>query len=127
MTQNWRRDTGELPRFDHARPSRRRLAIKDTRFHDLYMRGLELFPQAQCVALVRHPCGALASWRDSKEFPVGVPFETEWRLGGIRKSEGPGEYWGFDDWVRVTRMFLARQEREPTRVLVIALRGIPML
>ena len=119
MTQNWRRDTGELPRFDHVRSGQRRLAIKDTRFHDLYMRGLELLPKAQCIALVRHPCGALASWRDSKEFPKGVPFEAEWRLGEIRKSEGPGEYWGFDDWMRLARLFLAHQEREPARVLVM--------
>lgn len=119
MTQNWRRDTGELPRFDHTRSDRRRLAIKDTRFHDLYMRGLDLFPRAQCVALVRHPCGALASWRDSKEFPEWVPFEAEWRLGGVRKSEGPGEYWGFDDWVSVTRMFLDYQDREPARVSIV--------
>jgi hypothetical protein len=119
LTQDWRRDTGDLPRFDHPRAAQRRLAIKDTRFHHLYMHGMELFPQAQCIALIRHPCGALASWRDSKEFPAGVRFEAEWRSGETRKREGPGEYWGFDDWVGVTRLFLAAEAREPGRVLAV--------
>ena len=119
MTQDWRRETGELARFEHPRSEQRRLAVKDTRFHELYLRGLELFPQAQCVAIVRHPAGALASWRDSKEFPEGQRFEAEWRSGGARKQEGPGEYWGFDDWVRVTSMFLARQAREPARMHIL--------
>ena len=117
MTQNWRREKGEL---DWIQKDERvnTLVVKDTRFLDLYHHALELLPGSKCLFIVRHPCGALNSWRKSKEFPKGADFKDHWRFGACRKSDGPGEYWGFEDWRRFTRLFLAAQAAAPHRVKV---------
>jgi len=117
MTQNWRREKGELDWVEKdARV--RLLMIKDTRFLEIYLRGMELLPKAKCLFVVRHPCGALNSWRKSREFPPGADFRTQWRYGACRKSEGPGEYWGFEDWKRLARLFLSAEKNVPDRVKV---------
>ena len=119
MTQDYRRLTGELSTFPpRSMETVKRLAIKDTRFHDLYQRCMELFSEAQAIYLVRHPGGMLNSWWRSKEFPAKARFADEWRGGACRKSEGPGEYWGFDDWRDLTMRFLALERQAPARYRV---------
>ncbi len=39
------------------------------------------------------------------EFPPDADPLREWRTGTCRKN-GPGEFWGFEDWKSVTSMFL---------------------
>ena len=119
MTQNFRRVTGELSTFPpRSMEAVKRLAIKDTRFHDLYLHCMEVFAEAQAIYLVRHPGGMLNSWWRSKEFPATAAFADEWRAGACRKVEGPGEYWGFDDWCSLTTQYLSLQEQAPERFLV---------
>ena len=116
MTQNFRRATGELSTFaPRSMQSVKRLAIKDTRFHDLYLQCMELFAEAQTVYLVRHPGGMLNSWWRSKEFPATATLADEWRGGACRKVEGPGEYWGFDDWCSLTTRYLSLEKQAPKR------------
>jgi hypothetical protein len=119
LTQDWRRETGELSVFARDPAKVTRLAVKDTRFHDLYRAGMELLPRAKTVCIVRHPAAALWSWRSCKEFPKGADFRAEWRTGKCRKSEGPGEYWGYDDWRRLTLAFRKAEAAAPERTLVV--------
>lgn len=115
MTQNWRRDTGELGIFDERSTGcETRLAVKDTRFHHLYQQAMELLPGARCIYVVRHPAGAINSWWRSKEFPPEADLAREWRSGTCRKN-GPGEYWGFDDWRALTEQYLDLEARQPLR------------
>ena len=119
MTQDFRRETGEIATFPPRSPTEvRRLAIKDTRFHDLYQRATEIFGEAQIIYLVRHPGGMLNSWWRSSEFPAGAELAAEWRTGACRKSGGPGEYWGFDDWRALTERYLAFERQAPERYRV---------
>ena len=119
MTQNYHRDTGELSTFPpRSLQTVKRFAIKDTRFHDLYQRAMKLFDEAQLIYLVRHPAGMLNSWWLSKEFPAGADFAAEWRGGACRKMEGPGEYWGFDDWRALTERYLTLERQAPERYRV---------
>lgn len=117
MTQNWKREKGELD-WIHKDDRVRLLVIKDTRYLELYRCGMDSLKTAKCLFVVRHPCGALNSWRKSSEFPAASDFHAEWRTGTCRKSEGPGEYWGFEDWKRTVRLFLAAEAKEPDRVKV---------
>ena len=119
MTHNFRRVTGELTTFSpRSMQTVKRLAIKDTRFHDLYQRCMELFSEAQTIYLVRHPGGVLNSWWRSKEFPATASFADEWRGGACRKIEGPGEYWGFDDWCSLTAHYSTLEKQAPERFRV---------
>ena len=79
LTQNWRRDTGELTDFDKDAANVARLAVKDTRFHRLYRAGMSVLPRAKSIYIIRHPAAALWSWRNCKEFPAEADFAIEWR------------------------------------------------
>ncbi|MCZ6643305.1 MAG: sulfotransferase [Gammaproteobacteria bacterium] len=118
MTHNWRREKGELEWIDKDPTVVRQLVIKDTRFHHLYLKGMNFFPDAKCLFVVRHPCGHLNSWRSSSEFPRGADFESNWRSGACRRDEGPGEYWGFDDWKALALEYLALEDAQPDRFKV---------
>ncbi len=118
MDQTERRKRGEYPIFPAKAKAPVHFAIKDTRFHNLARRALELLPNLDLIALVRHPCGAMHSWLTSKgEFPAGADPMAEWRSGRCRKT-GYGEYWGFDDWKQVTDMHLELARIFPGRVLI---------
>jgi len=111
MHQQIRREQGTYPTFPQKSSSPRWLVIKDTRFHNLTERLLVLFDNIKVIALIRNPCGAINSWlQSSNEFPENADATNEWRSGACRKT-GDGEYWGFDDWKKVTQMHL-RLERE---------------
>jgi hypothetical protein len=120
LTQNFRRESGELCFFD-AEPEceRRHLAVKDTRFHELYLSAMDVLPRAKIVYIARHPAAALWSWRSCKEFPPTAEFREQWRHGACRKVDGPGEYWGFDDWKALTFRYCALAAREPARYLIV--------
>lgn len=117
MTQSWRRDTGELSRFHSSPDNSKCLVIKDTRFHDLYQRAMEILDDAKIVYVVRHPGGAINSWWRSKEFPPDADLDKEWRTGTCRKQD-PGEFWGFDDWCSITTRYLELEASDPERYLV---------
>ncbi len=118
MTQNWRRERGELEWIDKDPNAVRKLIIKDTRFHHLYIKGMSNFSDAKCLFVIRHPCGHLNSWMTSSEFPKGADFAANWRSGACRRNEGPGEYWGFDDWKALALEFLALEDEQPERFKV---------
>ncbi|MBI3450380.1 MAG: sulfotransferase [Acidobacteria bacterium] len=119
MSQTYQREAGRYPVFALKDEAPRVLAIKDTRYHQVLGRLLELFECARLVAIVRHPCGAIHSWLTTpKEFPTGSDPSAEWRTGRCRKT-APEEFWGFEDWMSVTRLHLDLARRHPGRVLVI--------
>jgi hypothetical protein len=118
MNQTVRRNLGQYPVFPVKDDDPPYLAIKDTRFHNLTERALELLPALRVVAIVRHPCGAIHSWLTSRgEFPATADPLREWRTGECRKT-GYGEFWGFDDWRSVTTMHLNLMERFRGRVYI---------
>jgi len=119
LTQDWRRDSGELTRFEKDSASITRLAVKDTRFHHLYRAGMAALPGARTIYIVRHPAASLWSWKNCKEFPDVAVFEEEWRTARCRKQEGRGEYWGFDDWLALAAEYRAAAQADPRRYLIV--------
>ena len=43
---------------------------------------------------------------------------TEWRTGICRKT-GPEEFWGFEDWKKVTRLHMALEKSFPERFRIV--------
>lgn len=103
---------GYYPAFDKVKPEV--LSFKTTRHHELLEKYLNCVSDVQIVGIVRHPAGAINSWLKSyKEFEKkGCVKESDWRNGGCRKSE-IGEYWGFDDWLTITKQFVFLSEKYP--------------
>jgi hypothetical protein len=118
MSGRKRREAGLYPVFSHKAAEPRWLVVKDTRFHDLTERMLQLHENMKIVGIVRHPCGAIHSWLTTpREFPAGADAMHEWRTGACRKN-GVGEFWGFDDWLHTTRMLLDLEQRWPKHLRV---------
>ena len=119
MNQFNRRKAGHYPVFTEKREPREFLVIKDTRYHNLLKRMLDLTNNLKMVAIVRHPCGAIHSWlTNPREFPASADPSKEWRTGACRKT-GPEEFWGFDDWKKVTRLHMQLERTYPDRFCII--------
>ena len=119
MTQRERRVAGQYPTFPERDAAPRFLVVKDTRFHNLTERALQLLPELKVISIVRHPCGAIHSWLTApREFPSCADPLSEWRSGSVRKT-GYGEFWGFDDWKRVTSQHIRLESRYPHRATIV--------
>ncbi|NVD34521.1 sulfotransferase family protein [Marinobacter lutaoensis] len=110
--------SGAYPQFAKQAPTC--LAYKTSRHHELLERFLSSALDLHIIGIVRHPCGAINSWIHSeKEFHnKGCSVDRDWRTGACRK-DGVGEYWGFDDWLAVTALFLRLAEAYPERFTLI--------
>jgi len=106
---------GLIPHFQNKNPAPETLFIKSNRHHHLTENLMRLLPDLRMIALVRNPMAMMNSWlNNSSEFPAGAEPLQEWRSGSCRKT-GTGEFWGFDDWKRVTTMHLNLYDRYPDR------------
>jgi len=105
MLQKENQRAGYYPTFEKR--DAEIVAVKTTRHHELLERYLECLSDVHIVGIVRHPAGAINSWMKSyKEFEKkGCSLARDWRTGDCRK-QGIGEYWGFDDWLSVTKKFV---------------------
>lgn len=118
MNQTARRHAGQYPEFEQKDENPEVLVIKDTRFHNLTEKAIELYDNLKLVCIIRQPCGAIHSWLTApREFPQHLDPLKEWRTGACRKT-GFGEFWGFDDWKWVTRQHLRLERELPARVII---------
>ncbi|PKN65137.1 MAG: sulfotransferase [Deltaproteobacteria bacterium HGW-Deltaproteobacteria-15] len=117
MDQHHLRRQGLVPDFpEKANP--RTLLIKSNRFHNLTESILEKCQDLIFISIIRHPCAAINSWiTNPLEFPQGQDPKQQWRSGSCRKT-GPGEFWGFEDWKRVSTLHLRLARDFPNRFLI---------
>ncbi len=119
MDQTYNRRSGEYPTFADKEPEPPFLVIKFTRFHNLLERAFEVLPELRGVTVVRHPCGAIHSWLTAPgEFPPDADPLEHWRSGEVKKT-GYGEFWGFEDWKRVTRLHVRLAREMPDRFMLV--------
>jgi len=119
MDQDFLRRDGLVPTFDAKAAVPSLLAIKANRHHGLLARMLELPLDLRLVLVVRDPRTTIASWvNNPTEFPADADIAAEWRSGSCRKG-APGEYWGFDDWLAVTRQYVDLASTHPEQVRVV--------
>jgi hypothetical protein len=118
LNQAGRRKSGAYPPFQkHRNPAW--LVFKNVRYHNLLEPMLNRVPGVTVIAIVRHPCACINSWlRAPREFPAEADPRTEWRDGKVKKAGRAEEFWGFDDWKKVTRLHLDIEEREPRAHIV---------
>lgn len=119
LDQDYLRKQGLVPKFDDRKESPKHLMIKSTRFHNLIPHILSKDLPVKFVHIVRNPCANIHSWlTNPHEFPADADPKVEWRTGECRKN-GPGEFWGFDDWVKVTTEALMLSKKYPDKFRVI--------
>lgn len=119
LDQEHLRKKGLVPAFKKKIAKPGYLLIKSNRFHNLVPYILKLNTEIRFVHIVRHPCASLYSWLSTpSEFPKNADPKEEWRSGLCRKT-GPGEFWGFEDWLFVTRLAVQLTKEYPNRHLVM--------
>lgn len=119
LDQHHLRKNGLVPIFSEKNANPRNLIIKSNRFHNLTPHILNLNKKLRFIHIVRHPCATIYSWLSNPgEFPPNADPMSEWRSGQCRKT-GPGEFWGFDDWKKVTIQALKLSELYPERHKII--------
>lgn len=119
LDQEYLRKQGLVPIFPEKSQHPGNLIIKSNRFHNLVPYILNLNRDIRFVHIVRHPCASIYSWISNPlEFPDNADPNNEWRAGLCRKT-GPGEFWGFNDWVQVTRQALNLNEQYPNRHKIV--------
>lgn len=117
INQTYRRSSGEYPVFQKEKLTR--LVIKDTRYHNLTETLLRLYPKIKFIHIVRHPCGAINSWlKAPNEFSQNLNQLDEWRDAKSRKTSKE-EFWGFGDWLYLTKKYSKLQAEFPNNVKVI--------
>lgn len=124
LLQTNRRVGGEYPVFEKKK-SEQRLAFKTCRYQYMLPTMLQLFPQLQVVAIVRHPCAVLASWcKTPSEFPPNADFKKEWRFGACKNQGRPEGFFGFNKWRELAWLYLDLQVAFPTRVKLISYKNL---
>jgi Sulfotransferase family len=119
LDQEHLRKHGLIPRFENKHANPRHLIIKSNRFHNLTPLILKLNERVRFIYIVRHPCATIYSWlSDEREFPAQFSPLEQWRNGQCRKT-GPGEFWGFDDWKKVTSQALKLSRQYPDRHRIV--------
>ncbi|MCH8903438.1 MAG: sulfotransferase [Bacteroidetes bacterium] len=96
------------------------LAFKMVRYLYLIPRFLAEFDEIKILAIVRHPCGHLSSWKNNPmEFMEEWNFEDVWRFGQSKNEYKPEEYFGFHKWQEATKMFLEMKDRYPDKFYLV--------
>lgn len=118
LLQKDKRESGAYPKF-HKNNQPEFLAFKTTRFHHLIEDMLRYFDNLKMVSIVRHPCGAICSWLNTpREFPASADPMKEWRTGNCRKT-AKEEFWGFDDWKKVTALHMRLEKEYPKQFKIV--------
>ena len=88
------------------------MVVKTTRHHCLLERYLKLIDNVEIISIIRNPCAVINSWINTdREFKKkGCIEEIDWKNGNCRK-DSEGEFWGFDDWLSVTKKHLIFNEK----------------
>lgn len=119
LDQDFLRRDGLVPRFEQESAAPAWLVIKSVRFHELWAHAVTMGVEAKTLLIVRDPVDSIASWVfNDREFPPSADIEREWRSGACRKTAA-GEYWGFDDWLRVTQLHVDLERRYPESVRLV--------
>lgn len=90
------------------------LVMKEVRYHYVIETLLREVPNIRVIGIVRHPCGTINSWlKTPREFKPQWNASTEWR-NAPSKNQGRGEeYYGFEKWKELARLFLRLEKEWP--------------
>lgn len=96
------------------------LVYKEVRYHQLLENLLKKCPRLRLVALVRDPRAIVQSWLNApREFDPSWRAIDEWQFGQSKNEGRPENWYGFERWKELARVFLRLQTRYPSRVDII--------
>lgn len=118
LCQKSKVQNGDYPDFPDS-STQTILTFKENRYQSVIEPFLSRLPESHLIALIRHPCAVLNSWRkNDREFPPNAKFEDEWRFGEC-KNQGTEDYFGFYKWREVANLYLDLADKYPERVALV--------
>lgn len=119
LEQLERKKIGQYPVFNKKSIKSKFLVLKHTRYHNLTESLLHNNPDVKVIHIVRNPCAAINSWINApREFPETADPFKEWRNGNCRKTSQE-EFWGFEDWVQLTKFYSNLSNTYPVNVFIV--------
>lgn len=118
MLQLDKRVLGDYPIFsENERPEY--YVQKYTRYHNLVDHLAEMVPEIKFIYIVRDPRASISSWLSAKkEFPSSDDRLKYWR-NGLNRKKSVEEFWGFDDWITLTKKYMQKAKYKPGQFLVV--------
>lgn len=119
LNQIERKEKGDFQTFNKEN-NPEYLCIKDVRNHQLMERFVTIGEHVKIVHIVRNPCAMISSWINSKKEFIRneKTLKDEWKTGNTRKID-KSEFWGFNDWINLTKFYLALSVDYPTQVFIV--------
>lgn len=102
---------GAHPEYFCKYPRPGYMVMKEVRYHYLIESLLRSLDGIKVVGIVRHPCGVINSWiKTPREFNPEWSANSEWRWAQSKNRGRPEEYYGFEKWKELARLFLRLQD-----------------
>ena len=119
LEQSNRRKNNQYPVFNNKKTDSSYLVLKHTRYHNLTEYLLNNNPTVKIIHIVRNPCATINSWINTPgEFPKTADPLKEWKTGCCRKTSIE-EFWGFKDWVQLTKFYSNLSNTYPVNVFIV--------
>lgn len=120
LDQNFQKQEGAVPLIQEKVDFPPNMVVKMVRYHYLVPYLLKNIPEQKIIGIVRNPCAYLNSWRKaSKEFLPEWDFDQEWYFAQSYNRFRSGEYYGFNRWKEVSKLFLEMEKLYPQRFYLI--------
>ena len=96
------------------------LVMKSVRYHELIEKLIQCDPRVNIIGIVRNPCATINSWlRTSREFKAEWSPIEQWESASLKNNGSNSEYWGFTQWLMLTKLLLSLEKIYPNRVKVV--------
>ncbi len=122
LDQKERIHSGIYPRFEKSdRPTH--VVYKEVRYHHLLPHLLTTHDQIKIVGIIRNPLAVINSWlRAPREFrrDLGWQAHAEWRHAPSKNRGRVEEFYGYEKWKEVARLFAELADVFPGRFHTVA-------
>lgn len=89
------------------------MVMKNVHNHNRLETMIKLSPNIKVIALVRHPCGTVNSYINSKSEYYG-----DWKTGLV-KNKTEDDFWGYDGWKRCVNILMKLKKEYPSNILFV--------
>ncbi len=96
------------------------LVMKEVRYNNIVRNLILQLPEIKVLGLVRHPCAVIDSWINApREFKPEWSVDEQWRSGALKNQGRPEEFFGFDKWKEVAKLFLELEHERPGQMKIV--------
>lgn len=96
------------------------LVMKHVRYHHILENVIIQVPEVLIVGILRHPCAVLNSWLQApREFNPSWDEMEEWQFAQSKNQGRPEEFYGFQKWKEVAKLFVRLRLDYPRNFLLV--------